>query len=181
MTSGYMRGSSVLWVLGLLTLLLPDAPRSFASASASEAAKCKDAAGTAAAGSTDIRCTLAFDYIDKNTDGFIDEAELGSYSRKHGDFLSTTQVQLIFDDADDDHSKSISRAEYEEQISEAREKVGKMKPEHIYVWMEHCTGAVGDRLLPYLAHLHDKAKPTGRDLLMYATAPHMDKVTSHGV
>jgi hypothetical protein len=44
----------------------------FASAGESEAegAVCKDA-GKTKAGSTDIRCTLEFDYIDKNGDGYV--------------------------------------------------------------------------------------------------------------
>jgi hypothetical protein len=46
-----------------------------------DAAVCTGAA--TAAGSTDIRCTLEFDYIDKNKDGNITEVELLSYSRAH--------------------------------------------------------------------------------------------------
>ena len=52
-----------------------------------DAAVCTGAA--TAAGSTDIRCTLEFDYIDKNKDGNITEVELRSYSRAHREFLST--------------------------------------------------------------------------------------------
>ena len=117
------------------------------------------------AGTTDIRCSLRFEYIDKNHDGKISFKEMRRYSLLHDNFLTNSEVEMIFNDADDDASHTISREEYTEQVEEAYALVGMMKSEHIYVWMEHCPGT----LLPYIAHISEqKIGIKGRELLLYA-------------
>lgn len=82
--------------------------------------------GNSRRGTTDIRCALSFDYIDRDGDGLLTIKELRQYSRTHNNFLTEQELTAIFELTDDDSSHTITPAEYTEQVGESENMVHAM-------------------------------------------------------